>query len=191
MSISMSNYSLRNKLLLLAMVPLVLILTAVMSYSWQVESQALDDSVALFKEKLVNERQQQLQEATQIALAVVDHQISLGQNGNINDALRPLRFGSAGYFFIYDYQGANVFHATNPALEGTPQIGMTDPQGTKIVVGLIDAAKRGGGFFNYVYPKPGVEGLVDKIGYAAPIPGKDWLLGTGAYLDDIDAAVDT
>ncbi|QYK07215.1 methyl-accepting chemotaxis protein [Shewanella zhangzhouensis] len=186
----MSNYSLRNKLLLLAMVPLVLILTAVMSYSWQVESQALDDSVALFKEELVNERQQQLKEATQIALAVVDHQISLGQNGNINDALRPLRFGSAGYFFIYDYQGANVFHATNPALEGTPQIGMTDPQGTKIVVGLIDAAKRGGGFFNYVYPKPGVEGLVVKIGYAAPIPGKDWLLGTGAYLDDIDAAVD-
>ncbi len=189
MLISMSNLSLRNKLLLLALLPLVIILTAVMAYSWRLESAALTDAVGLFRDKLVNERKQQLKEATEIALATIDYQLKLGDAGNVNESLRVQRFGTAGYFFIYDYNGISLFHATKPSQEGTDQIGMTDPQGNKIVVGLIDAAKRGGGYFTYFHAKPGVEGLVEKIGYAAPIPGKNWLVGTGVYLDDVNAVV--
>ena len=112
--------------------------------------------------------------------------MSLGADGDVNKALRNVRFGSAGYFFIYDFDGYNRFHAVNTALEGTAQIGMTDPNGKKIVVGLIEAARSGDGFFMYDYAKPGVTGLVPKIGYAATVPGKNWILGTGAYTDDID-----
>ncbi|WP_372873011.1 methyl-accepting chemotaxis protein [Shewanella sp.] len=185
----MSNYSMKNKLLLLALMPLIIILTVVMAYSWHLESAALQESVSLFREKLVNERKQQLKEATQIALATIDYQLKLGEAGNVNESLRVQRFGTAGYFFIYDYNGISIFHATKPEQEGTDQIGMTDPQGHKIVVGLIDAARRGGEYFSYFHAKPGVEGLVEKISYAAPIPGKNWLVGTGVYLDDVTEAV--
>ncbi|MBT1443687.1 cache domain-containing protein [Shewanella sp. JM162201] len=186
----MSNYSLRSKFLLLSLAPLIIILTAVMAYSWRLESQALHDSVALFKDKLVNERKQQLKDATDMALATIVYQRQLGDKGDVNGALRQLKFGAAGYFFIYDYAGLSVFHGAKPEQEGTNLIGMTDPSGTKIVVGLIDSARRGGDFSSYFHAKPGVEGLVEKISYAAPIPGTDSLVGTGVYIDDIDAVVD-
>src|SRR5262249_31090481 len=39
----------------------------------------------------------------------------------------------------------------------------------------------------YEYMKPGQETPIRKLGYAVAIPGFDMYLGTGAYLDDLDA----
>src|SRR5260370_28124187 len=39
----------------------------------------------------------------------------------------------------------------------------------------------------YEYVKPGQEKPIRKIGYAVAVPGLDMYLGTGAYLDDLDA----
>ncbi|MFG0450968.1 methyl-accepting chemotaxis protein [Shewanella algae] len=185
----MSALSLRSKFLLLALLPLILTLILVMGYSYRAENQSLENSIALFKQKLVDERKQQLKDATGLALENINYQLGLGDRGDVNAALRQQRFGSAGYFFIYDFNGISVFHAVKPEQEGTDQSGMTDPNGTQIVRGLIDAARSGKGFINYFHAKPGVTGLVEKIAYAIRVPGKDWLVGTGVYVDDIEAAV--
>ena len=104
--------------------------------------------------ELVGERKQQIKEATEIAAGIVQYQLSLKDQGNVNQALRDIRFGSAGYFFIYDSQGKNIFHALMPNLEGQNKIDMTDPRGTKIIVGLLDAAKRGDGNFPITIKSP-------------------------------------
>ena len=39
----------------------------------------------------------------------------------------------------------------------------------------------------YEYMRPGQETPIRKVGYAVAIPGFDMYLGTGAYLDDLDA----
>ncbi|HAY93179.1 cache domain-containing protein, partial [Shewanella sp.] len=85
--------------------------------------------------------------------------------------------------------GKNIFHALLPSLEGQNKIDMTDPRGTKIIVGLLDAAKRGDGSFSYYYQKPNTNEQIEKISYVMMIPGTDWMLGTGAYIDDIEAVV--
>ena len=181
----------KNKLLVFALLPLILSFLFLVSITYNLESNSLEENMATFKASLYSERKAQLKDQVDIALDIVEHQLSLGAAGDVNQALRNVRFGGAGYFFIYDFDGFNRFHAVKPALEGTAQIGMTDPNGKKIVVGLIQAARSGDGFFNYDYSKPGVTGLVPKIGYAATVPGKNWILGTGAYTDDIDAQVDS
>ncbi|ACK47906.1 methyl-accepting chemotaxis sensory transducer with Cache sensor [Shewanella baltica OS223] len=186
----MSKLSLRNKLLLLSLFPLILALLILMSVSYYVEQDALAAEVVTFKTKLVGERKQQIKEATEIAAGIVNYQLSLKEQGNVNQALRDIRFGSAGYFFMYDSQGKNIFHALIPSLEGQNKIDMTDPRGTKIIVGLLDAAKRGDGNFSYYYQKPNTNEQIEKISYAMMIPGTDWMLGTGAYIDDIDAVVE-
>ena len=186
----MSKLSLRNKLLLLSLFPLIFALLILMSVSYYVEQDALAAEVVTFKTKLVGERKQQIKEATEIAAGIVNYQLSLKEQGNVNQALRDIRFGSAGYFFMYDSQGKNIFHALIPSLEGQNKIDMTDPRGTKIIVGLLDAAKRGDGSFSYYYQKPNTNEQVEKISYAMMIPGTDWMLGTGAYIDDIDAVVE-
>lgn len=186
----MSKLSLRNKLLLLSLFPLILALLVLMSVSYYVEQNALADEVVTFRSKLVGERKQQIKEATEIAAGIVNYQLSLKEQGNVNQALRDIRFGSAGYFFMYDSQGKNIFHALLPSLEGQNKIDMTDPRGTKIIVGLLDAAKRGDGSFSYYYQKPNTNEQIEKISYVMMIPGTDWMLGTGAYIDDIEAVVE-
>lgn len=186
----MSNLSLRNKLLLLALFPLLLTLVILMTVSYHVEQESLADEVTAFREKLIGERKTQIKEATQIAAGIVQYQLSLKEQGNVNQALRDIRFGSSGYFFIYDSQGKNLFHAVMPNLEGQNKIDMTDPRGTKIIVGLLNAAKNGDGNFSFYFQKPNTNEQIEKIGYSMMIPGTDWMLGTGVYVDDIDAVVE-
>ncbi|MCL1090054.1 methyl-accepting chemotaxis protein [Shewanella profunda] len=186
----MPHFNLRNKLLLLSLFPLLFTLCVLMTVTYYVEQDALADEVTIFKTKLIGERKAQIKEATEIAAGIVQYQLSLKENGNVNQALRDIRFGSAGYFFIYDSQGKNLFHAVMPNLEGQNKIDMTDPRGTKIIVGLLDAAKNGDGNFSFYFEKPNTKEQVEKLGYSMMIPGTDWMLGTGAYIDDIDAVVD-
>ena len=186
----MSNLSLRNKLLLLALFPLLLTLVILMTVSYHVEQESLADEVTAFREKLIGERKTQIKEATQIAAGIVQYQLSLKEQGNVNQALRDIRFGSSGYFFIYDSQGKNLFHAVMPNLEGQNKIDMTDPRGTKIIVGLLNAAKNGDGNFSFYFQKPNTNEQIEKLGYSMMIPGTDWMLGTGVYVDDIDAVVE-
>nr|WP_264186569.1 methyl-accepting chemotaxis protein [Shewanella chilikensis] len=169
------------------MLPLLTVSIVLMLASWTVESDALESEITNFREKLLNERRQELVHVTEVAKEIVSFQ--RGQGGDYKAALRDVRFGSAGYFFVYDGNGKNLFHALLPNLEGTDQIGMTDPKGTKIIVGLLNAARNGDGILTYYYQKPGTNELVEKIGYAAMIPGTDWIIGTGAYVDDIEASV--
>ncbi|MCU8008915.1 methyl-accepting chemotaxis protein [Shewanella sp. SM87] len=186
----MSNFSLRNKLLLLSLFPLIFTLFVLMTVSYYVEKNALADEVTTFRTKLIGERKTQIKEATEIAAGIVQYQLSLKENGNVNQALRDIRFGSSGYFFIYDSQGKNLFHAVMPNLEGQNKIDMTDPRGTKIIVGLLDAAKKGDGNFSFYFQKPNTNEQIEKIGYSMMIPGTDWMLGTGVYIDDIDTVVE-
>ncbi|MGL4899221.1 MAG: cache domain-containing protein, partial [Shewanella sp.] len=185
----MPHLSLRNKLLALSLLPLILTLIVLMSVTYYVEQGALDEQIATFRTELVGERQQQIKEATEIGVGIVKYQLSLPSKGDVKGALRNIRFGSAGYFFIYDTQGVNVFHGLLPEQEGQNKLDMTDPRGTKITVGLLNAAQRGDGHFSYYFKKPNTTEQIEKISYVTMIPGTDWMIGTGAYIDDIDAAV--
>ncbi|ABI70442.1 methyl-accepting chemotaxis protein [Shewanella sp. SG44-2] len=185
----MLRSSLRNKLLGLSLIPLSLILIVLLSIFYVNEESSLTKDIDNFRSELISERKNQLKEAVQIAQGVVEYQLALGSNGNVNGALRDLRFGSAGYFFMYDDAGVNIFHPTMPELEGQNKIDMADPNGTKIIVGLLDAAKSGTGNFSYYYKKPGSEQLVEKLGFAVMIPNTNWMLGSGAYIDDIEESI--
>lgn len=186
----MFNLNLRNKLLLLALIPLITILILILSISYYSELNALEDNITDFRASLIKERKNELKDVTEIAAGIVSYQTSLGDKGNINAALQDIRFGKAGYFFIYNTQGVNIFHGVKPELMGKNLIGLTDPKGNKILLGLLDAAKTGDGNYSYYYQKPGSEEQVEKLGYAIMLPGTDWMLGTGAYIDDIDIVID-
>ncbi len=63
---------------------------------------------------------------------------------------------------------------------------VADENGLKIVQELIEKAKNGGGFVNYVMPKLKGQRADPKISYSALIPGWDWYVGTGVYVDSIE-----
>ena len=60
--------------------------------------------------------------------------------------------------------------------------------GRKLSVELMEGVKKNGEILLYYeYVKPGEEKPIRKLGYATDLPGFDMYVGTGAYLDDIDA----
>ena len=182
----MIKMGLKNKLLLLALLPLTLLLVSLMASTYYIESDNLEEDIASFEVNLFESKRNLLKTEVEIATKIVNYQLSLGEQGNVKDALRGVTFSNSGYFFIYDSEGVNIFHGLKPHIEGQNQIGVTDPNGKKLIVGLLEQAKRGGGFFSYHYQKPNVSQLVEKMSYAAMIPNSSWMIGTGTYIDDVE-----
>lgn len=184
----MGNLSLKNKLLLLAVLPLIVLLISFMAGSYYLEKQNQQQYFNEFKTMLIADKQTLLKTEIEIGSQIVQYQLAQGNEQDAKNALRDLKFSEDGYYFIYDTDGVSVFHALlGDAIEGQNKIGMTDPNGKKIVVGLLEQARKGGGSFTYHFQKPNTTGLIEKIGYAAMIPGTNWMIGTGTYMDDIEA----
>lgn len=53
------------------------------------------------------------------------------------------------YLFVVTTDAEVVFHATNPDLEGRDQSQVTDKNGVRLVVELVNKAQAGGGFVEY------------------------------------------
>lgn len=187
--LSMNKLNLLQKLLLLTLLPLVIIIVSLSSISYSVEKEGLERDVTEFRQSLVKERKQELREVTEIALGIIAYQKSLPSGGDIDAALRDIRFGSAGYFYIYDTKGTSIFHAVKPEMQGKNFIDLKDTKGNKSIVGLLNAAQKGDGIYSFYFQKPGSSEQIEKIGYATMIPNSNWMIGTGAYVDDIEKVI--
>ena len=106
------------------------------------------------------------------------------------EALRPLRFGSDDYFFLYDFDGRVVMVAGNPKIEGQVLLGKTDKKGFKLWDAIVEVGKGPGkGYIDYWFPRAGKEEAKPKRAYLMAIPEWQWVVGTGVYVDDVDEAV--
>jgi two-component system cell cycle sensor histidine kinase/response regulator CckA len=101
------------------------------------------------------------------------------------DRVSRIRFGEDGYIFVGQWDGLSLL---DPA-KGRNMWDTNDVNGVKIVQELISAAIAGGGFVSYVMPKLEDKRPAPKLSYAAPIRDWRWYVGTGLYVDRIDAVV--
>jgi len=99
--------------------------------------------------------------------------------------LNEMAFGEDGYFFVYDDKGNNIVHPRLPELVGKNWWDLQDPNGDYVIRNLINVAKAGGGFHNYVWNKPSTGELAAKIGHAVFLDRWNWMIGTGLYTDDV------
>src|SRR6202140_753473 len=92
----------------------------------------------------------------------------------------------AGYLFGTSYDGITVM-SPDPKQIGTNRMEVVT-NGRKLSHELMDGVRAHGEILlPYEYVKPGEEKPIRKIGYAVNLPGFNMYLGTGAYLDDLDA----
>jgi len=100
--------------------------------------------------------------------------------------VKPIRFfdDKSGYFYIYDMDGINIAHATQPEKQGMDLINYKDSRGNLLIQGLIKAAKNGGGFVDFWWENPIDKKEEKKLGYTEPIPGTNFLIGSGIYVGE-------
>lgn len=102
------------------------------------------------------------------------------------DYIRQIRFfdDHSGYFFIYDLNANNVAHATQPELQGQNLYDYQDSQGNYVIRELVAIAENPGeGFYDYYWNNPVTGTEEPKRAYVKRIPGSDYLIGSGIYLE--------
>ncbi len=108
----------------------------------------------------------------------------------ISDIIMNTRYGKNGYFFVIDYNGNMVLHPIRKELIGKNMLGFKDTDGVYLFKEIIKVAEtKGKGFVHYKWPKPGFDKPVEKVSYIIGYKDRNWIIGTGMYLDDIQATL--
>ncbi|PRY24366.1 methyl-accepting chemotaxis sensory transducer with Cache sensor [Aliiruegeria haliotis] len=102
--------------------------------------------------------------------------------------LTELRYGEAGYFYVFDHDLNIVAHPFLPDLVGTNQADYEDAEGLKVYKELREIAlKDGSGMLEYFFTKPGSDTPEAKLGFVTNYDNWNWIIGTGSYTGDIRA----
>lgn len=138
---------------------------------------------------------QSVAEASVSLLAAIAKEAAIGNisqeqaQKQAKEQLRLVRFGAEGYLAITDFSGRSLMHPFKPENEGKDLSGMKDPSGKLIYVEIARIARdQGGGPLSYLWPKPGANDPLPKLGYVKAFQPWQWAVTTGVYVDDIDAA---
>ena len=95
----------------------------------------------------------------------------------------PWRQGEI-YLFAHHLDGIQFFHALTPETEGLDRSELEDVNGVKFLQEILAAVASGGGYVEYRWPNPEVEGDEDtgspKVSYAVPLTIGDLELSLGA-----------
>ncbi|HEY8881688.1 MAG TPA: methyl-accepting chemotaxis protein [Roseateles sp.] len=158
-------------------------------------------AILLFSERelILNERQQAVRQAVETAHGIVAQFHGQVASGKLSEedakkaalaAVRSLRYSGNEYFWINDMSPIMVMHPMKPELEGKTLNNNKDPTGKPLFVAMVDIVKaNGAGYLPYLWPKPGSDQPVPKVSYVKGFMPWGWIIGSGVYVDTVDAAI--
>ena len=110
----------------------------------------------------------------------------------IIETLRIMRFEQGkGYYFITSMNGVEMLFSDKPEMEGKNMLRIKNSEGRYVVKGMIDLVHASSeGFYEYAWSKPNErEENFRKIAYVKLFEPFGWFIGTGLYLDDMEAKI--
>lgn len=186
--------TLRQKIILLAIAPLIIALYAIVvavQYQSNILAQQYRASV---EAAYLTTKKEELHHYVTLATHAIADLYDSGRNDpetleKAKAILTKLDYGEDdGYFFIYDMNGKSLMHPRQPDLVGQDLFNL-EVDGNAPIQHLLARAKAGGGFESYLWTKPSTNKVVHKIGYVIPLERWGWMIGAGLYMDDIDGAL--
>ena len=106
--------------------------------------------------------------------------------------ISEMRYANNDYFWINDSKPKMIMHPTNPALNGKDLSSYVDAKGKNLFVEMakISNENKAGGLVKYWWDKPNKKNdPKEKFSYVQKFEPWDWIVGTGAYVDDIENEV--
>jgi methyl-accepting chemotaxis protein len=188
--------SLFKKILLPSLLGMLLlgITTLIMSLR-TIEKQGQKE-IETIRETLMAEKTEKLKNLVQLAHRTVAsaHQIKdLSETQQKELALRlvkEMRYNTEDYLWINDMHPVMVMHPMKPALDGKDLSDFKDPNGKRLFVAFVDVCRsKDEGTVDYFWPKPGHDTPIAKLSYVKLFSPWNWVIGTGIYIDDVEAVV--
>ncbi len=156
-------------------------------------------SISLSKayQSLLEQKYSANKQVVETAYGVLEHFYQQQSNGLLDEeqakkqainVLKTLRYDNkSNYFWLNDAGPVMLMHVS-AKLTGKNVGDLTDVEGTKIFVEMVKIVKeKGEGFVPYKWNKPGLDKPIQKISFVKGFTPWKWMIGSGTYIDDIDA----
>ena len=155
--------------------------------------------VESFRQTLTQDVERELKIETESAIAAIKHVYDRQQKGELTEdqakkeaagIVRDMRYDDGkGYFWIDTYEGVNVVLLGRDT-EGKSRIDLVDPEGRHFIKEMIENGRKdGGGYTDLMFAKPNETTPLPKRNYTATFAPYQWVVGTGVWIDYIDARV--
>lgn len=146
-----------------------------------------------------HERAEALKQNVDIAFVAISEFVRLANNKELtledaqNQAkarVEKMRFAKDNYFWIQNTEPRMLMHPVKPELNGQYLKDWTGQTGRYLFRDFVQVAQAASdGMIRYPWPRPGSALPVPKLSHVRLIPEWNWIVGAGAYIDDINAAV--
>ncbi|WP_415889248.1 diguanylate cyclase [Neptuniibacter sp. SY11_33] len=150
-----------------------------------------------FSDTFYEEKKQESRDLTTSAVSMIEGFYKLSLSSEMTEseaqqlalyALKSSRSFHDGYYWVNDSHANMVMHPERPDLMGINLAQVEDINGLHLFSEFVSEAHKGGGWVDYYWTKPGVEQEVfHKVSYVALFEPWDWVVGTGVYLDEVEA----
>ena len=141
----------------------------------------------------------QVREAVTLAASLIEDVFARRDRGEISDetarllafeTLRALKYGNDDYVWVSDYSSFILSHP-DPRYHRQNVSAFKDETGDAIIPKIVEIARRQGeGTWTYDWTRLGSGRPTKKVAYFKDLPKLGLVVGSGAYRDDIDAAVE-
>jgi two-component system cell cycle sensor histidine kinase/response regulator CckA len=141
----------------------------------------------------------QLKNVVSLAASYLDHTLARADRGEITEAearqqafdgLKAFKWGNNDYIWVTDYNSVIRSHP-DPEFQGRDASRVQGPDGRAILPTIVAIARnKGEGFHTYPWQRLGETQPSGKLSYFIDLPRRGLVIGTGAYLDDIDREVE-
>jgi diguanylate cyclase (GGDEF)-like protein/PAS domain S-box-containing protein len=184
-------------MLLVLLATIVMCLTVVVLFEYR----ELERESSLLRARDLQQHRERLESRVRIAIAYARHRLDRDMSMAGEDAdpeqilkntqasvlawLDALRFSDGSYIFVGQFDGLSL---AGPA-RGRNVLELTDVNGKPVVRALIEQARAGGGFIDYVMPKFPDQRSAPKLSYVEPIEEWGWYVGSGVFVDDIESSI--
>ncbi|KZM51238.1 cache domain-containing protein [Labrenzia sp. OB1] len=154
-------------------------------------------SLNSLKDAMLEERLVKIADITDTATKIAERYHELETSGGLSkeeaqqravEAISAMRFENGeNYIFVFNYDSITISHA-KASLIGSDLSGLEDANGVKIIPELVKLGRSGGGNLLYLWPRSGDDVPIEKWGHAKTFEPWQWMIGTGVYIDDLEAA---
>ncbi|WP_114416357.1 methyl-accepting chemotaxis protein [Marinospirillum perlucidum] len=152
------------------------------------------------RKALMQEKQLQLSQVTEIAQNTLEHYQDQVQEGLISEEearqkaftqISQLRYTTGNdedYFWVISQEGVMLAHGTQQELVGRDLANLKDPTGFAFIQEMLEGAQQQGrGEIEYVWNKPGHDQPVAKMTYYQLYEPWEVIIVSGIYLDSLEA----
>ncbi|MCT7615500.1 cache domain-containing protein [Aliarcobacter butzleri] len=197
----LTNLTIKAKILILSLIVIIVVTVSITIVSIISIKNLSGKNIENYKKEAYLKKEVELKNYVTLAYKIVEIYYNKVDADKSNEkdiqqqalkAIADLKYANNDYFWINDSSPKMIMHPINAALNGKDLSSYADPYGKKLFIEMakISTENKSGGLVKYWWDKPNKKNdPKEKFSYVQKFEPWDWIIGTGAYVDDVETEV--